>query len=99
MHAHWLPSAVAGLATRKPLVVQAWGSDVELAKRLATSSAVRDCMQKQWFRFSLGRLEGDEDFCSMQKLSQEFAASDYDVKALLLGLVTSDAFRYRKVQP
>jgi glycosyltransferase involved in cell wall biosynthesis len=34
VHAHWLPSAVAGLATGKPLVVQAWGSDVELAKRL-----------------------------------------------------------------
>lgn len=34
VHAHWLPSAVAGLATRKPLVVQLWGTDVELAKRL-----------------------------------------------------------------
>ena len=34
VHAHWLPSAVAALATGKPLVLQAWGSDVELAKRL-----------------------------------------------------------------
>ncbi len=34
VHAHWLPSAVAGVATGKPLVLQAWGSDVELAKRL-----------------------------------------------------------------
>ncbi len=34
VHAHWLPSGVAGLATGKPLVVQLWGSDVELAKRL-----------------------------------------------------------------
>jgi glycosyltransferase involved in cell wall biosynthesis len=34
VHAHWLPSALAGLATGKPLVLQAWGSDVELAKRL-----------------------------------------------------------------
>jgi colanic acid/amylovoran biosynthesis glycosyltransferase len=34
VHAHWLPSAVAGLATGKPLVLQAWGSDIELAKRL-----------------------------------------------------------------
>ena len=34
VHAHWLPSAVAGLATGKPLVLQAWGSDVELAKRV-----------------------------------------------------------------
>lgn len=34
VHAHWLPSGIAGLATRRPLVVQLWGSDVELAKRL-----------------------------------------------------------------
>jgi len=34
VHAHWLPSGIAGLATRKPLLVQLWGTDVELAKRL-----------------------------------------------------------------
>ncbi len=34
VHAHWLPSGIAGIATGKPLVVQLWGSDVELAKRL-----------------------------------------------------------------
>lgn len=32
--AHWLPSAIPGLATGKPLVVQLWGSDVVLARRL-----------------------------------------------------------------
>ena len=34
VHAHWLPSGIAGLATGKPLIVQLWGTDVELAKRL-----------------------------------------------------------------
>ena len=34
VHAHWLPSAFAGLATGRPLVVQVWGSDMELARRL-----------------------------------------------------------------
>jgi len=33
VHAHWLPSAVAALATRKPFVLQLWGSDAELALR------------------------------------------------------------------
>ena len=33
VHAHWLPSGFAGLATGKPLVVQLWGTDVELARR------------------------------------------------------------------
>jgi D-inositol-3-phosphate glycosyltransferase len=33
VHAHWLPSALAALATGKPFVVQLWGTDAELAKR------------------------------------------------------------------
>jgi Protein of unknown function (DUF1588)/Protein of unknown function (DUF1592)/Protein of unknown function (DUF1595)/Protein of unknown function (DUF1585)/Protein of unknown function (DUF1587) len=72
---------------------------VELAKKLATSPEVRTCVQKQWFRFSLGRFEGPEDACTLQSLAADFEASDFDVKTLLLSLVTSDAFRYRKVQP
>ena len=72
---------------------------VELAQRLATSPDVRDCVQKQWFRFSLGRFEGSEDACTLASIKQDFAASDFDVKTLLVSLVTSDAFRYRKVEP
>ena len=34
VHAHWLPSALAARATGKPFVVQLWGTDVELARRL-----------------------------------------------------------------
>jgi glycosyltransferase involved in cell wall biosynthesis len=33
VHAHWLPSGFAGLAAGRPLVVQVWGTDVELARR------------------------------------------------------------------
>lgn len=33
VHAHWLPSTIAALATGKPFVVQLWGSDVVLARR------------------------------------------------------------------
>jgi glycosyltransferase involved in cell wall biosynthesis len=35
VHAHWIPSALAALATGKPFVLQVWGTDVELARRLA----------------------------------------------------------------
>jgi glycosyltransferase involved in cell wall biosynthesis len=34
VHAHWLPSAIPALATRKPFVLQVWGTDVELARRV-----------------------------------------------------------------
>ena len=33
VHAHWLPSAFAAIATGKPFVVQLWGTDVALARR------------------------------------------------------------------
>jgi glycosyltransferase involved in cell wall biosynthesis len=33
VHAHWLPSAAVALLTRKPVVAQVWGTDVELARR------------------------------------------------------------------
>lgn len=72
---------------------------VELAQRLSTSAEVRDCLEKQWFRFSLGRGEGAEDACSLASVKEQFAASDFNVKKLLVALVTSDAFRYRKVEP
>ena len=35
VHAHWLVSGLAALATRKRFVLQVWGTDVELAARAA----------------------------------------------------------------
>jgi glycosyltransferase involved in cell wall biosynthesis len=34
VHAHWLPSAAVALLTRKPVIAQVWGTDVELARRV-----------------------------------------------------------------
>jgi colanic acid/amylovoran biosynthesis glycosyltransferase len=38
VHAHWLPSGLVGLAAGKPVVLQLWGSDVELARRASRLS-------------------------------------------------------------
>jgi glycogen synthase len=34
VHAHWLPSGAVAMTTRKPFVVQVWGTDIELAHRV-----------------------------------------------------------------
>jgi glycosyltransferase involved in cell wall biosynthesis len=34
VHAHWLPSGAVAITTRKPFVVQVWGTDIELARRV-----------------------------------------------------------------
>jgi glycosyltransferase involved in cell wall biosynthesis len=33
VHAHWLPAGLVAMTTRKPFVVQVWGTDIELARR------------------------------------------------------------------
>jgi glycosyltransferase involved in cell wall biosynthesis len=34
VHAHWLPAGAVAATTRRPFVVQLWGTDVELARRV-----------------------------------------------------------------
>jgi glycosyltransferase involved in cell wall biosynthesis len=46
VHAHWLPSALPALATRRPFVVQLWGTDVELARRVPW--AFRRLLRRAW---------------------------------------------------
>lgn len=34
VHAHWLPAGAVAMTTRKPFIVQVWGTDIELARRV-----------------------------------------------------------------
>ena len=72
---------------------------LELAAKLSQSAQVRDCIAKQWFRFGYGRSEADVDQCTLQRLTDAFAASGGNWQALVLELTQTDAFRYRTVQP
>ncbi len=67
---------------------------VELGQKLAQSRTVADCAATQWFRFALGRIEAPDDACTLKALHDGFAASGYDVRALITTLVLSDAFRH-----
>jgi hypothetical protein len=68
----------------------------ELGQKLASSSTVRECVARQWFRFSTNRLEQDADACSMKSISAAFAAAGNSINALPQALVESDAFLYRR---
>jgi hypothetical protein len=70
---------------------------VELAKKLASSEEVRECVVTQWLRFALGRFETPADRCSLSKLDDAFEASGHDVRKLLVSVVVSDAFRSKRV--
>ncbi|WP_437639840.1 DUF1592 domain-containing protein [Sorangium sp. So ce854] len=69
---------------------------VELAHLLAESDEVRQCVARQWFRFGYGRAEQAEDGCSMSQIQQAFAESGHNIRALLVALTQTDAFRYRR---
>jgi hypothetical protein len=67
----------------------------DLAARLAGSSRVRDCVATQWYRYAMGRMEEPADLCSLQAAKDRFRQSGGNFRELLLGIVLSDAFRYR----
>jgi hypothetical protein len=67
----------------------------DLAARLAVSSRVRDCVATQWYRYAMGRVEEPGDVCSLNDAKERFRASNGNFRELLLGIVLSDAFRYR----
>jgi Protein of unknown function (DUF1592)/Protein of unknown function (DUF1588)/Protein of unknown function (DUF1595)/Protein of unknown function (DUF1585)/Protein of unknown function (DUF1587) len=74
----------------------AFDGAVELARRLAESEQVRQCVATQWFRFGYGRAEEEEDQCSMGQLQESFSAAGYNIQELLVALTQTDAFRYRR---
>jgi len=65
----------------------------ELSKKLAGSPTVRACLAQHWFNYAFGRTKSDLDACSIDAMTQAFAASN-NIRDLLLALVTTDAFRY-----
>ena len=72
---------------------------VELGRKLASSTQVRRCAVRQWWRFAAGRAEEPADACTLERLDQAFSASGNRVRDLLLALTQSDGFGTRSVAP
>jgi len=68
---------------------------VELATKLSQSVQVKECMVKQWFRFSYGRGDSDVDKCTLGALTTAFDMSKGDISQLLVTLTQTDVFLYR----
>ena len=72
---------------------------VELAKRLADSEVVSNCMVNQWFRYSMGRMETTNDACSIQGIREAFNAAGGNIRELLARVAQSPAFRNVRLTP
>jgi hypothetical protein len=68
---------------------------VELARGLATSKELRECMATQWLRYFTRRAETAGDTASLQAAGEAFAKSSYDLRELLVALTKTRAFTHR----
>jgi hypothetical protein len=83
------------------------GSDVdgpfrgapELARRLAQSRQVRECVATQWFHYAFARLDTAADRCVIDSIHRRFADAGFRMGELALAVVESDAFRTYRGEP
>lgn len=71
---------------------------VDLVTQLSTAAQTRECFALQEFRYALSRMETPSDACSAQQIYAAFSASRFNIQALLLAVIGSDAFRYRSIE-
>ncbi|MCA9624470.1 MAG: DUF1592 domain-containing protein [Myxococcales bacterium] len=68
---------------------------VDLGQKLAASSQVAECVTSQWFRFAYNRTVTKDDACNLDQLNEAFAASDFNIRELLVALTQTETFRFR----
>ncbi|MEE4377643.1 MAG: DUF1588 domain-containing protein, partial [Candidatus Competibacteraceae bacterium] len=68
----------------------------ELSDLISTSQSATQCLATQYHRFAFGYANGAADQCRIVNLHQRFADSGYDLRTLLLGLVTAPTFDLRR---
>jgi hypothetical protein len=73
----------------------AFKNAVELARGLARSKDVQDCVATQWLRYLVRRGERLGDQASLRAAGDAFRRSSYDIRELLVALVKSRAFTHR----
>ncbi|MDP9034449.1 MAG: DUF1592 domain-containing protein [Myxococcota bacterium] len=73
---------------------------VDLTKQLASSTEAQWCIDRQWFRYMLGRPEGATEQGSMEVAYHTAKANPgYSLRDMLGAMVTSKAFLYRAPSP
>jgi len=68
----------------------------ELVHRLADSERVRQVFVRHVFRYFFGRNETVEDAATLQEADREYVESDGSFKTLVVSLLTSETFLYRR---
>ena len=70
---------------------------MEMIKKLAANERVDQVFVRHVFRYWMGRNETINDAPILQEAYRAYKESGGSMKALLISLLTSDAFLYRKI--
>jgi hypothetical protein len=71
----------------------------ELGEKLAALPEAQQCLVFNWFRYATGHTEEQADTCTLNALITRFAGSQQNLSDLLIGVASSDGFRYRVELP
>ena len=70
--------------------------DGSMSAKLAKSTAARDCIARQWFRFAMVRsYDADGDDCPLAGPQLTMQTSG-NLRDLVVAIATSDAFRFTR---
>ncbi len=94
------PVDATGTFTTPAGVTLSFKNAVDLSTQLATSSEAQWCIDRQWFRYMLGRQEGGAEQGSMELAYRTANATPgYSLREMLIAMATSKAFLYRTPSP
>lgn len=68
----------------------------EMQQVIAGTDSVKSCMTRQFYRFSRGYIESASDMNTLDNLTQIFAASDFNLQELMVGLTQLQTFALRR---
>jgi Protein of unknown function (DUF1592)/Protein of unknown function (DUF1588)/Protein of unknown function (DUF1595)/Protein of unknown function (DUF1585)/Protein of unknown function (DUF1587) len=73
---------------------------LDLSNRLAESSEVKWCVDRQWLRYTLGRMDSDAERGSLERAYQKAGSTPgYSLRDMVISLVGSVSFRFRAPSP
>jgi hypothetical protein len=67
----------------------------ELARRLAGSYQVRDCLVSEWYRYAMGRFDESVDLDGVKAVAEAAEAAGGGFAEIMVRMALSDAFRFR----
>jgi hypothetical protein len=95
------PATTAPIDSRTTVTVDGQPHDVidavALSQVISQSQQAEHCFARHWLRYALGRVDTPDDAASLDSAVGAFSASQFNVRDLIVGLVTSRTFRFRTV--